>query len=234
MGNTYRNRNISLTVLALAIALSTSLSAASDKYEEFALLGDATLEHKTFITPANTLKNFRLLDAKGNDYAMGSHTIGIKKGDGVAYTTNTSQVGTILKLATNTGYTYTPPSTITTESTFDLVYYWDNLGNRYWGNLTLMVYPKSGVSPNPINDNTEVQRLADRVQKLETESMRKEIMLLIENAVNKEERARMREMHQLELKQIQLATVLSILNSRIDELNATPCSWGGWFKSLWR
>ena len=101
--------------------------------------------------------------------------------------------------------------------------------------MTLVVYPKYGVSPNPISDSTEtVQRLADRVQKLETESMRKEIMLLIENAVNKEERARMREMHQLELKQIQLATVLSILNSRIDELNATPCSWGGWFKSLWR
>ena len=61
----------------------------------------------------------------------------------------------------------------------------------------------------------------------EIKSNNDEVLDLIEKAVSKEERACKSGICQLNCR-------IEALTNEINALNATPCSWGGWIKSLWR
>lgn len=148
-------------------------------------------------------------------------------------------------------YTYTPPET-TKDSTFEFLYYYTDTDKKtFYGKLTFNVSPKAATTNGDIDNSAALQILADRVKQLESntqaevETLRKENMqLLIKHAVSKENRAHMREIHQLYLNQAELAgriqqikheldIMTNQLSNQIDELTPQTGSFCEWFRALW-
>ena len=231
MNNTYYNKNISLTVLSLAIALSTSLSAA--QHSERSRIGtqlsssDETLPHRTMsvIKGVQTMifSDVSRVDNKKDYefYKLTSTWSNTKPKENEIIKYNAEQIhkgeeGYVETVANDElrRYMYTPGENF--SDPIQLAYSLDSLNddgsNKFaWGVCTITVLS-----------------LATLVQRLES-------------AIKEEEQARESGIRQLNLNQTKLATALSILNCRmgaltnqINELNANPCGWGEWFKSLWR
>ena len=188
--------------------------------------------------------------------------------DGLYYTAVSTPSGMLTKVEANLGiisqsqdnylnvhgkrqYTYTPPE-ITKDSTFEFLYYYTDTDKKTnYGKLTFNVSPKA-VTTNESTDNSAAFHiLADRVKQLESNTqaevntLRKENMqLLIKHAVSKENRAHMREIHQLYLNQAELAgriqqikheldIMTNQLSNQIDELTPQTRGFGEWLKALW-
>ena len=230
MKNTYHNKNLSLTVLALAIALSTSLSAAytagESRYAIQLSSSEETLP-RLAVSAKGGMQTEIVLDSSvevNGDYKFDKLT-SLPKTNPAENEINKYVAERILK--GEEGYV------VATKKSLDSkIHYIFTPGENFSGQIHLAYSNTTGDkgSPNFVWGvcTITVQSLADRV-------------LQLESAVKEEELARKSGISQLNLNQTKLATALSILNCRIgaltnqiNELNANPCSWGEWFKSLWR
>ncbi len=221
MRNTYCNRNISLTVLALAIALSTSLSAAQvsapPRYVTQLNSFDETLPRIT--VPAIGGVQTEIFLDKGQELAS-SYSF-----DKNSYQFN-KLTSTLRTLKENETFTYDATQILKGEEGYVDIVKNDGLTRYMYTPEELFVGQIQLAYRNSKGKNSNLWGVCT----IDVKPGLAKRILQLEKAVREEKC----EVRQLNVNQTQLATVLSILNSRIDELNATPCSWGGWFKSLWR
>ncbi|MEI6628448.1 MAG: hypothetical protein WCN27_03485 [Alphaproteobacteria bacterium] len=217
MRNTYYNRNISLTVLTFAIALSTSLSAAQVLAPvRYSIQLDSFDEKLPPITvPAIGGVQTEIFLDKGRELAS---TYNFDKNSYQFY----KLTPTLRTLKENETFNYDATQILKGEEGYidivkngDLTSYMYTPEELFVGQIQLVYRNNSnlwGVCTIDVKPG-----LAKRVQQLE-------------KAVREEKC----EVRQLNVNQTQLATVLSILNNWIDELNAKPVGLGEWFKWLWR